>query len=351
MQILYVHKAIRKAWNLFGGGHEACVSQLSETAQQRLRGLKLWDELMAEGLSSALALHCVVQSYGDSRATWYRVRAQYIPSKPASLEPRSRRPKRMRQRQWDDRTVKRIITIRNHPDSCRWGKEKVVRQLSKEGIVCSASTVGRIITECRQKRTIVNYRPKKKMRRFRPRDHAQRRPKGFDPYATNAVQMDTDECRLMGRTLYRLTAVHLLTRYCFSRYYTRKTATCAKDFLNKLTTALPVDYSAIQVDGGSEFRGVFENACRDRNMPLFVLPPKSPKLNGAVERMNRTIQEEFQDTRVLPDTLETLNEDVLTYLDVYNIDRPHWSLNYYSPYEWASKHGMLTRSEVAFLPA
>ena len=66
---------------------------------------------------------------------------------------------------------------------------------------------------------------------------------------------------------------------------------------------MPVDYSAIQVDGGSEFRGVFENACRDRNMPLFVLP----------------------------DTLETLDEDVLTYLDVYNIDRPHWSLNYYSP--------------------
>ena len=40
---------------------------------------------------------------------------------------------------------------------------------------------------------------------------------GFDPYATNVVQIDTDECRLLGRTLYRLTAVHLPTRYCFSQ--------------------------------------------------------------------------------------------------------------------------------------
>ena len=54
-----------------------------------------------------------------------------------------------------------------------------------------------------------------------------------------------------------------------------------------------LDIGAIQVDGGSEFQAVFEEACQERDIPLFVLPPRSPKLNGHVERANRTHREEF----------------------------------------------------------
>ncbi len=44
----------------------------------------------------------------------------------------------------------------------------------------------------------------------------------------------------------------------------------------------------IQVDGGSEFMGDFEDECAERKPPLKVLPPHSPELNGVVERTNRT---------------------------------------------------------------
>jgi len=37
----------------------------------------------------------------------------------------------------------------------------------------------------------------------------------------------------------------------------------------------------------------FEEACREKEIKLFVLPPRSPKLNGYVERAHRTHLEEF----------------------------------------------------------
>ncbi len=50
---------------------------------------------------------------------------------------------------------------------------------------------------------------------------------------------------------------------------------------------------AIQVDGGSEFEATFEEECQKRGIRLFVLPARSPKLNGAVEQAHRTHTEEF----------------------------------------------------------
>jgi hypothetical protein len=59
-----------------------------------------------------------------------------------------------------------------------------------------------------------------------------------------------------------------------------------------------VNESYSQVDGDSEFTAAFEQACQQRGLRLFVLPPRSPKLNGAVERAQRTRTEEFY--RVTP---------------------------------------------------
>ena len=48
-----------------------------------------------------------------------------------------------------------------------------------------------------------------------------------------------------------------------------------------------------EVITGSEFMAEFEEGCRLKGIRLFVLPPRSPKLNGAVERAQRTHTEEF----------------------------------------------------------
>ncbi len=71
--------------------------------------------------------------------------------------------------------------------------------------------------------------------------------------------------------------------------YSRATATL---FLDTLEKRMPFSVKAIQVDGGAEFEAVFEEECHRRDIKLFVLPPRSPKLNGAVERAHRTHTEE-----------------------------------------------------------
>ncbi len=37
----------------------------------------------------------------------------------------------------------------------------------------------------------------------------------------------------------------------------------------------------------------FKCICKERKIPLIVLPPSRPKYNGGVERGNRTFKEEF----------------------------------------------------------
>ena len=78
-------------------------------------------------------------------------------------------------------------------------------------------------------------------------------------------------------------------------------------FLDKLTADMPFKVEAIQVDGGSEFMAEFEDACQSRAIKLFVLPPKSPEINGAVERCNGAWRYEFYAVYDLPTRVDQLN--------------------------------------------
>ena len=46
--------------------------------------------------------------------------------------------------------------------------------------------------------------------------------------------------------------------------------------------------------------GQFEQECKVRGIRLFVLPPRSPKLNGRVERAQRTHRQEYYERRNVP---------------------------------------------------
>lgn len=88
---------------------------------------------------------------------------------------------------------------------------------------------------------------------------------------------------------------------------------------------MPFPIKAIQVDGGSEFYAEFENACKEKGIRLFVLPPKSSKLNGSVERANRAHTEEFYEVNECSWTVAELNKQLIDLEYVYNCIRPHYS--------------------------
>jgi putative transposase len=94
---------------------------------------------------------------------------------------------------------------------------------------------------------------------------------------------------------------------------------------------MPFPVRAVQVDGGSEFMAQFETACKERGIRLFVLPPRSPKLNGHVERAQRTHREEFYRRVLLPDSLKLINRALRRWENVHNSQRPHQALAYRTP--------------------
>lgn len=104
----------------------------------------------------------------------------------------------------------------------------------------------------------------------------------------------------------------------------------------------PFPIRAIQVDGGSEFMADFEAACKARGILLFVLPPHSPKLNGRVERANRTYKEEFYDCSDAAPTVAGFRSDLRAWEHTYNHVRPHQALGYLTPAQfletWRSAH-------------
>lgn len=81
----------------------------------------------------------------------------------------------------------------------------------------------------------------------------------------------------------------------------------AKRILDAIEERFPHKIKAIQIDGGSEFKAEFERECQKRHIIIFVLPTKSPKLNGVVERMQRTSREEIYDIKPMPLMLEDHN--------------------------------------------
>ncbi|GAH98900.1 unnamed protein product, partial [marine sediment metagenome] len=63
-----------------------------------------------------------------------------------------------------------------------------------------------------------------------------------------------------------------------------------------------------------------------RGIKLFVLPPRSPKLNGGVERAHWTHSEEFYEVTESPFDLSELRKELLEWERIYNTARPHQAL-------------------------
>jgi len=75
----------------------------------------------------------------------------------------------------------------------------------------------------------------------------------------------------------------------------------------------------------------FEAACRDRGIALYVLPPRSPKLNGRVERLNGTARREFWECSEGDLALPALQAALRDWEVTYNTVRPHQALGYLTP--------------------
>ena len=295
-------------------------------AARRRDAIRRWRQSQRDGLTTEQAARAV----GIPRATLYRWQK--------SPEPKSRRPKRTRKPAWSHELIRAVERLRL--DYPMWGKDKLTPLLRKQGFQVSASTVGRILAHL-VKRGVVEPVPNLRRRKNRKqttskRKWAQRLPKNSRPAKPGAlIQLDTVHISLApGSSAKQFTAYCPVAKWTVAKAFRRATAVAASQFLEKVIKDMPFKVEAIQVDGGSEFMAEFEQACQSRAIKLYVLPPRSPKLNGAVERCNGTWRYEFYAVYDLPDTVEELNPLIDSFQHLYNHHRPHNALGGLTPAEY-----------------
>ncbi|RTG96390.1 integrase core domain-containing protein [Thermus scotoductus] len=307
--------------------------------QGRLRKVKLVKALR-EGKRSWGEIQ---ELLGISRATYYRWERALRERGLAGLKPKSRRPKRTRGKvQWKPELLVRVEVLRRANPT--WGRWPIWLTLRKEGFSVSERTVGRILAylegsgRVESVASFLARRGRGKGRGRPRRPYARRKPRGYQPQAPgDLIQVDTLMVSLgPGEVVRHFSAVDLFTRYALGEVHSRATARLAGEFLSRLVAQAPFPIRAVQVDGGSEFMAEFEKTCQGLGIALFVLPPRSPKLNGHVERLQRTFRDEFY-TRPLPTRLSELQAKLDAYLDYYNRRRPHMALGGLAPLEFLAK--------------
>ena len=271
-----------------------------------------------------------------------------IPGDWIALEYRSHRPKHLRHPTASPELVAAVLRLREEYPC--WGKDKLAVLLRKQGYKVSTSMVGRVIRRLKDrgvlKEPIRNHVSARK--RVLGRPYATRKPKDYVVTGPgDLVQLDTLDIRpLPGVVFKHFTARDIISRWDTVEVYSRATAGTATQFLDKLERSMPFPVAAIQVDGGSEFEAVFEEECQKRNIRLFVLPPRSPKLNGYVERAHRTHTEEFYEVTDSSFDLSELRDELSRWERIFNTVRPHQSLRYLTPLKFLEQWKKNQRKEV-----
>ena len=316
-----------------GASRLARLQELSKKARQRL---KWFDYYNSRGHNARLTC----RHFDISPQTFYRWKRRYNPRHLDSLEDRSHRPRHLRQPTYSAELVEAVLKLREgYP---RWGKDKLVILLHREGFNCSASMVGRILHKLKErgilKEPLPNHISARKRQRQRP--YAIRKPKEYVARLPgDIVEVDTLDVRpLPGVILKHFTARDVISRWDVLEAHSRATSNTASGFIGVLLKRMPFPIKAIQVDGGSEFQDAFERECQKRGIKLFVLPPRSPKLNGHVERAQRTHTEEFYEVTEANFEIGELNRALLEWEKVYNTIRPHQALGYLTPLEFLKQY-------------
>jgi transposase InsO family protein len=298
-------------------------------AARRRDAVMRWRRAIAGGLTGEAAADAV----GVPRATLYRWQKQ--------PQRRSSRPHKLRAKNWPAALVQAVERLRL--DYPMWGRAKLGPLLRAQGFAVSDSTVGRIITSLVERGVVV---PVPALRRR----HSRHRPRRQRPFAVrlprdvvadrpgSLVQLDTVFVNVAPeKAIKHFTAYDPVAKWTVGKAFNRATAASAAIFLDKLTAEMPFPVNAIQVDGGSELMAEFEQACANKNIRLYVLPPKSPKMNGAVERCNGAWRYEFYSVYDLPPNVEAINPILDAFQHLYNHHRPHGALGGLTPAQYLPK--------------
>jgi transposase InsO family protein len=131
---------------------------------------------------------------------------------------------------------------------------------------------------------------------------------------------------------FQYTAIDDATRIRTLKIYKKHTQQNAIDFIDHVITKFPFRIHTVRTDNGHEFQAKFHWHVEDLGIRHVYIKPRSPRLNGKVERSHGTDEREFYQLLTYKDDAD-LHDKLGQWENFYNLYRPHGSLSGKTPYE------------------
>jgi transposase InsO family protein len=319
-----------------------------EVAGQRLKIIKFYTKYGEAETKEAFGI-------GRKTIHVWRKRLSLSQGKLISLIPNSTKPINARGMETDPKVVTFIKNLREaHP---RLGKEKIFPLLvsfcKEEGVPpIRESTIGKVIKRNKlfyQKEGRMYHnsnsgfaKNKAKIRKLRIRYSPKHKELGH-------IQMDTILRFQDGIKYYFYSVIDTKGKFAFCLPFKTLTSGNTLDFYKKLIQIIPYKVKSVQTDNGLEFLGVFEVYLKKISVPHLFTYPRCPKINGVVERFNRSIQDEFVDSNLhLIHNLKIFSLRLADYLLFYNCVRVHKSLENITPLAYLMQKGVMSNNSVTY---
>ena len=294
-----------------------------QKAKHRLRILK-----HAQEITNNVAKTC--RYYGIPRANYYFWKKRYDKYGIAGLKDRLRTPKSMPHATKQD-VVDKIIYLRTN---YHFGPLKIIMYLKRyHGIEISKMAAYRALKRHGLNRLPANQKYVKKDKRYK------RYEKQMPGYS---LQVDV---KFLGRIktkedqrekkYYQYTAIDDCSRIRILKIYDRIDQRTSIQFTDYALSQMPFKINCVQTDNGSEFSNKYHWHLEDLGVRHIYIRPRTPRLNGKVERSHRIDEDEFYHMlkgKVI-NSLDDLNFKIKTWQDFYNFNRPHGGLDGKTPFE------------------
>lgn len=302
--------------------------------EQRIRQRWMWFQ-EAQRLGN-VTVAC--RRLGISRQSFYKWRRRLQTARGAkhALLDRSRRPHRS-PRRIGKALTRRICQLRKRT---RLGPRRLWWLLKRQPGLRPVPSPGGIYRVLRRAGLLRRRRPR---RRYRGRFVV--------PRPGDCVQVDIKwvPYPLEGRQLYQYTAIDCCTRLRVVQFHEELAVHAAKAFAQYCLSTFPFPVRVVQTDNDAVFTHWYTAAARTpldrplRTHPFTVMcaslgashrliPPRTPRLNGRVERSHQTDEQEFY-RRPPYRTRVQLERAFRRWLWQYNHLRPHDALGGRTPFE------------------
>jgi transposase InsO family protein len=278
---------------------------MDQDIRMRLKWVELFEKTGNSGLT---CLRC-----GISRPTLRKWWTRYQVKGVEGLRSQSRRPNSSPAQKVFEQEKEKILDLRSER---KLGARRIQNELLRlQGTHLGLATIQKVLTRS-------GVAPLKRKRRDKTWNRYSR------PIPGDRVQMDTCKIAL---GIYQYTAIDDCTRYLVIGVYPKRTAANTLHFINeRVLEEMPFPVQRIQTDRGTEFFAYeVQEYLKEVAIKFRPVRPRSPHLNGKVERVQKTVLDELYATIDLKSA--DIEEELGCYQHYYNWQRPHGAHNGKTP--------------------